>query len=117
MQDVFICDLCALWCRPLSLIGKGRIECSASGCLSNQKIPPEVRHNKHNSVRDKRGVPQYFFVWNPYICVTKVPMEPKDNQTFRILANLQIPLEAPLIPGGHMPAGPPHKMGNSDVGP
>jgi hypothetical protein len=41
--------------------------------------------------------------------------QPHLSQTFRILANRQIPLEAPLLPGGHMLPGPPYKMGNSDV--
>jgi hypothetical protein len=33
------------------------------------------------------------------------------------LQNPQIPLEAPLLPGGHMLAGPQHKMGNKTYGP
>ena len=36
------------------------------------------------------------------------------GQTYRIPTNPQIPLEAPLLPGGHMVAGPPHELGYSD---
>ena len=37
------------------------------------------------------------------------------ENTFRILANPQIPLEVPLFPVGHKLPAPLHKMGNSDV--
>jgi hypothetical protein len=39
------------------------------------------------------------------------------TQTFRILANPQIPLEAPLLPGGHMLDWPLHKMEIQMLGP